>query len=121
MIVSQEEDAEIRRVSVTNLGARAREIELTSYAELVLAPPSADAAHAAFSNLFVQTESVADLGCLLGTRLVPLAAEAATSDGVARRPAIVDPGGCGARPVFHPQTAGPPGPRRERPPHLLHA
>ena len=37
----------------------AREIELTSYAEIVLAPPAADAAHPAFSNLFVQTEFVA--------------------------------------------------------------
>ena len=39
---------------------RAREIELTSYAEIVLAPPAADAAHPAFSNLFVQTEFVAE-------------------------------------------------------------
>ena len=40
--------------------ARAREIELTSYAELVLAPPAADAAHPAFSKLFVQTEYLAE-------------------------------------------------------------
>ena len=33
-----------------------RVIELTSYAEVVLAAPAADAAHPAFSNLFVQTE-----------------------------------------------------------------
>ena len=33
-----------------------RTLELTSYAEVVLAPPAADAAHPAFSNLFVQTE-----------------------------------------------------------------
>ena len=62
VVVSPEDDAEIRRVSVTNLGTRAREIELTSYAELVLAPRRPDAAHPAFSNLFVQTEFVADLG-----------------------------------------------------------
>ena len=37
----------------SNGGSRAREIELTSYAELVLAPPAADAAHPAFSKLFV--------------------------------------------------------------------
>src|SRR6185295_5046907 len=47
---------------------QAREIEVTSYAELVLAPPAADAAHQAFSSLFVQTEWVADLGALLATR-----------------------------------------------------
>ena len=53
VIVSQEDDAEIRRVSLTNLGAKPREIELTSYAEVVLAPPSAYAAHPPFSNLFL--------------------------------------------------------------------
>ncbi len=75
VLVSPEDDAELRRVTVTNLGVQAREIELTSYAELVLAPPSADAAHPAFSNLFVQTEWVADLGALLATRRVRTAAE----------------------------------------------
>ena len=68
VLVSPEDDAEIRRVSITNLGAQPREIEVTSYAELVLAPPAADAAHPAFSNLSVQTESLADLGALLATR-----------------------------------------------------
>ena len=68
VVVSPEHDAEVRRVSITNLGARTREIELTSYAEIVLATPAADAAHPAFSNLFVQTEFVADLGALLATR-----------------------------------------------------
>ena len=48
--------------------ARTREIELTSYAEIVLAPPAADAAHPAFSNLFVQTEFAPELGALLATR-----------------------------------------------------
>ena len=38
--------------------ARRRSIELTSYAEVVLAPRAADAPHPAFSNLFVQTEIV---------------------------------------------------------------
>ena len=66
--VSAEDDAEVRRVSVTNLGARVREIELTSYAEIVLAPPAADAAHPAFSKLFVQTEFVPEMGALLATR-----------------------------------------------------
>jgi cyclic beta-1,2-glucan synthetase len=68
MIVSSEDDAEVRRVSLTNLGARTREIELTSYAEVVLAPPPADAAHPAFSNLFVETEIAPKLDALLATR-----------------------------------------------------
>ena len=49
-------------------GVRTREIELTSYSEIVLAPPSDDAAHPAFSKLFVQTEFVPELGALLATR-----------------------------------------------------
>jgi cyclic beta-1,2-glucan synthetase len=68
VIVSSEDDAEVRRVSITNVGSRTREIEVTSYAEIVLAPAAADAAHPAFSNLFVQTESIAEHDTLLATR-----------------------------------------------------
>jgi cyclic beta-1,2-glucan synthetase len=68
VVVSPERDAEVRRVSITNAGTRTREIELTSYAEVVLASPAADRAHPAFSNLFVQTEFVPELGALLATR-----------------------------------------------------
>ncbi|HEX3176640.1 MAG TPA: glucoamylase family protein [Methylomirabilota bacterium] len=68
VIVSPEDDAEVRRVSLTNLGTKTREIELTSYAEIVLARPGADAAHPAFSNLSVQTECVPALDTLLATR-----------------------------------------------------
>ena len=66
--VSSEDDAEVRRVSITNLGSQARDIELTSYAEIVLAPHAADDAHPAFSKLFVETEFVADIGAILATR-----------------------------------------------------
>jgi cyclic beta-1,2-glucan glucanotransferase len=55
LIVSPEDDAEVRRVCVTNHGTRAREIELTSYAELALARPADDMSHPAFAKLFVQT------------------------------------------------------------------
>src|SRR5438128_154523 len=68
VLVSPEDDAEVRRVSLTNLGTKSREIELTSYAEVVLAPPAADAAHPAFSNLSVETECVPELDTLLATR-----------------------------------------------------
>ncbi|HEX9183236.1 MAG TPA: glucoamylase family protein, partial [Burkholderiales bacterium] len=68
VVVSPEDDAEVRRVSVTNAGDEAREIDLTSYAELVLAPSAADAAHPAFSKLFVQTEYLAKAGVILATR-----------------------------------------------------
>ncbi|HET9299222.1 MAG TPA: glucoamylase family protein, partial [Candidatus Polarisedimenticolaceae bacterium] len=66
--VSAEEDAEVRQVSIANRGTRARELELTSYLEVVLAPPAADRAHPAFSKLFVETEFVAERGTLLATR-----------------------------------------------------
>jgi cellobiose phosphorylase len=56
--VSSEDDVELRRVTLTNHSRVRRSIELTSYAEVVLAVPGADAAHPVFSNLFVQTEFV---------------------------------------------------------------
>jgi cyclic beta-1,2-glucan synthetase len=68
IVVSAEHDAEIRRVSLTNLGSHERHIELTSYAEIALARQAADVAHPAFQNLFVQTEFVAEIGALLATR-----------------------------------------------------
>ena len=66
--VSPESDAEVRRVSISNFGSRVREIELTSYAEVVLTQPASDTTHPAFSKLFVQTEFVAEVGTLLATR-----------------------------------------------------
>jgi cyclic beta-1,2-glucan synthetase len=66
--VSPESDAEVRRVSLSNLGNRVREIELTSYAEIVLTQPASDLTQPAFSKLFVQTEFVADVATLLATR-----------------------------------------------------
>jgi cyclic beta-1,2-glucan synthetase len=54
--VVPEDAAEVRRVTVTNNARTAREIELTSYGEIVLGPPDADRAHPAFANLFVETE-----------------------------------------------------------------
>ncbi|MGH7780661.1 MAG: GH36-type glycosyl hydrolase domain-containing protein [Candidatus Binataceae bacterium] len=66
--VSPEDDAEVRRVSISNLGSRTREIELTSYSEVVLAPDASDAAHPAFSKMFVQTEFALEVGALLATR-----------------------------------------------------
>ncbi len=66
--VSPEDDGEVRRVSITNQGKRARDIELTSYAEIVLAPDAADSAHPAFSKMFVETEFVERTGTLLATR-----------------------------------------------------
>jgi cyclic beta-1,2-glucan synthetase len=66
--VSSEDDVELRRVKITNRSPVKRTIELTSYAEVVLAKPGADAAHPAFSNLFVQTEFIPRSSALMCTR-----------------------------------------------------
>ncbi len=68
IVVSPEDDAELRQLTVTNLENRDREIDFTSYAEVVLASQAADEAHPAFSNLFVETEFVPGLQTLLATR-----------------------------------------------------
>jgi cyclic beta-1,2-glucan synthetase len=68
IVVSPEDDMELRRVRITNRSTQPRTIEVTSYAEVVLAPPAADALHPAFSNLFVQTEIVEAHRAILCTR-----------------------------------------------------
>jgi cyclic beta-1,2-glucan synthetase len=68
VLVSAEDDAEVRRVSIVNTGDLPREIEVTSYTELVLAPHMADVAHPVFSKLFVETEHLPGIGALLATR-----------------------------------------------------
>jgi cyclic beta-1,2-glucan synthetase len=66
--VSAEDDLELRRITLTNRSDRPRTIELTSYAEVVLAPQSHDESHPAFSNLFVQTEIVRSRRAIFCTR-----------------------------------------------------
>ncbi len=66
--IAADRDAELRRITIANDGRATRDIALTSYAELVMGPAAADAAHPAFSKLFVQTESVEEGSILLATR-----------------------------------------------------
>ncbi len=66
--VSPEDDVELRRMTITNRADEPRTIEVTSYAEVVLALPDQDLAHPAFSNLFVQTELVRSRQAILCTR-----------------------------------------------------
>lgn len=68
VMVSPEDNAEVRRVTLANADYGAHTLELTSYAELVLAPYASDRAHPAFSKLFVQTEYLPKLGAILATR-----------------------------------------------------
>jgi len=66
--ISPEDDVEVRRLTIANRGDLAREIEVTSYAEIVLGPPEDDAAHPAFGKLFIQTEHDAQNAGLLFSR-----------------------------------------------------
>ncbi|HEY8024447.1 MAG TPA: glucoamylase family protein [Burkholderiaceae bacterium] len=68
IVVSPEDDIEMRRTHITNRSKVRRKIELTSYSEIVLAAAAADSAHPAFSNLFVQTEIIAAQNAILCTR-----------------------------------------------------
>src|SRR6185436_20595299 len=68
VVVSAEDNAEVRRISLTNHSTRVREIELTSYTEVVLNTPDADAAHQSFSNLFIETEFFAGENAILAHR-----------------------------------------------------
>jgi cyclic beta-1,2-glucan synthetase len=63
--VSTEDDVEVRRVTVVNQSSRIREIDVTSYAEIVLAPPADDLAHPAFGKLFLETEFLPDSAALI--------------------------------------------------------
>ncbi len=63
--VSAEDDVEVRRVTIRNHGLRIRELEVTSYAEVVLAGAMQDVAHPAFGKLFVETEYLAGTSALL--------------------------------------------------------
>ncbi|MES2460895.1 MAG: glucoamylase family protein, partial [Armatimonadota bacterium] len=62
IVVSPEDDAEIRRVTLMNRSGQSRRIELTTYAEIAIAPHTADRAHPAFSKLFVSTEALREHG-----------------------------------------------------------
>ena len=66
--VSPEDDIELRRIRITNRARTRRAIDVTSYAEVALAPPAAEALHPAFSNLFVQTEIIRSQSAILCTR-----------------------------------------------------
>ena len=99
--VSPEDDIELRRVRLTNRSRVRRFIEVTSYAEVVLAPPAADALHPAFGNLFVQTEILHPQPAILCTRRPRSerrgGALDVSPDGGARRTRCVGAGGAECR------------------------
>ncbi len=66
--VARDQDAEVRLITLVNHADRARELELTSYAEVCLNHRRADHGHPAFAKLFLETEFVPGPGALLARR-----------------------------------------------------
>ncbi|MFC3569089.1 GH36-type glycosyl hydrolase domain-containing protein [Paracoccus simplex] len=68
VILSDDLDARGARVKLRNSSDRPRQIELTSYGEIVLDNNDADRAHTAFSRMFVATEAQPDQGRIFARR-----------------------------------------------------
>ena len=66
--VAPDDDVEIRRITLHNRGERPRRLALTSYGEVVMAAPPADARHPAFNKLFIESEYLPELDALLFRR-----------------------------------------------------
>ncbi|MET0943628.1 MAG: glucoamylase family protein [Mesorhizobium sp.] len=67
-IVVSEANGEGRQIVIFNDGNTDRQIEVTSFAELVLAPEVSDSAHPAFSKMFVETEIAPDRSSIFASR-----------------------------------------------------
>lgn len=68
IVISPEDDTELRRIKITNKSQASKTLEITSYAEIVMASQASDEAHPAFSNLFVQTEILPEHNAIYCTR-----------------------------------------------------
>jgi len=88
-IVVSEGNGEARRVTISNDGVTDRMIEVTSFAELVLAPEASDNAHPAFSKMFVETEIAPKRNIIFAERRKRAANEA----DVAAAHFVTDPNG----------------------------
>ncbi len=68
IVVSPEDNAEMRLITLINHSSETRYIELTSYLELALAPHLTDRAHPSFNKLFIETEALPEISALIGFR-----------------------------------------------------
>ncbi|MBT2333733.1 hypothetical protein J7E49_07430 [Variovorax paradoxus] len=68
VLISPEDDTELRNITLHNAGKQTRTLELVSYFEPVLSNPKADEAHPAFANLFVESRWEPAWRALLLTR-----------------------------------------------------
>ena len=71
VVVSMEDEGEVRRITLSNLTNKTKTIDITSYTELVLNTTAADQAHPAFNKMFVQTESLPEFNAIIATRRTP--------------------------------------------------
>lgn len=75
VVVSMEDEGEVRYITLSNNTNKTKNIEITSYAELVLNTSAADIAHPAFNKMFVQTENVPEFDAIIATRRTSSATE----------------------------------------------
>ncbi len=68
IIVSCENNVEIRKIRITNKTDRVKELELGTFQELALCPPKAYNTHPSFYNLFVRTQYLPDYKALVAKR-----------------------------------------------------
>jgi cellobiose phosphorylase len=68
IVISAEDDAEVRRVTLVNTSRKSCRLDLTSYMELALAPHKTDRAHPAFNKLFIETEWLPHCEALVARR-----------------------------------------------------
>ena len=68
IVVSPDDDAIGRRLTLKNMGRSARQLDVTSYEELVLGDRKSDGSHPAFSKLFVETSFDAERQTLFASR-----------------------------------------------------
>jgi len=68
IVVSSEDNVEIRKVTLTNHNNYPVTVELTSYFETVITRHASDVAHPAFSNLFIRTEMLSEYDSILASR-----------------------------------------------------
>lgn len=68
IVVSPEDNVEIRCLTLTNQSMRYRQLEITSYVEIALAEHKADLMHPAFSKMFIETEAIDECQGLIAHR-----------------------------------------------------
>ncbi|WP_425619242.1 glucoamylase family protein [Anatilimnocola sp. NA78] len=66
--VSPEHNTEVRQLRITNHSDKPKSMQVTSYAEIALAPAAADLAHPAFQKLFLETEYIGEETAILARR-----------------------------------------------------